>query len=281
MKRRVGGIAASAAAIVCLMGMPAFAAGGTALGVKPQAEKTTGSATTTLTVGTDIQIGDVVRTGQYGQVQIKFDDDTRLVVGPSSSLVIEDYLLRADNSAGKLAINALSGTFRFATGNAAKDRYSIQTPTGTIGVRGTEFDFTVQNGQTQVLLYHGSVLICNLQDRCVTMAGACEVGQYDFSDSQLIGPSIKTEGELRDNLEAAFKYANSQTPLLREFWFSKARDCFNSPVVHEVPEALVTGEGKVLPPEEPPPTEEPPPPPDPDPEPEPEPEPDPCHQTPS
>ena len=43
-------------------------------------------------------------------------------------------------------------------------------------------------------------------------------------------------------------------------------------------EALVTGEGKALPPPQ---EEEPPPPPDPDPEPEPEPEPDPCHQTPS
>jgi len=269
MKWRMGRITATAAMILGLVGTPAYAAGGTALGVKPQADKTTGGATTTLVVGTDIQIGDVVRTGQYGQVQIKFDDETRLVVGPSSSLVIEDYLLRADNSAGKLAINALSGTFRFATGTAPKDRYSIQTPTGTIGVRGTEIDFTVQNMQTQVLLYHGAVVLCNLQDRCVTMAGTCEVGQYDFSDSTLIGPSIKTEGELRDNLEAAFKYANSQTPLLRDFWFSKARECFNSPVVNNVPEALVTGEGKPLPP---PPQEEPPPP---DPEPE-----DPCEHGP-
>lgn len=250
MKWRMGRIAATATVILGLAVTPAAAASGTALGVKPQAERTSGGATSTLVVGTDIQIGDVVRTGKYGQVQIKFEDDTKLVVGPSSSLVIEDYLLRGDNSAGKLAINALSGTFRFATGTAAKDRYSIQTPTGTIGVRGTEFDFTVQNGQTQVLLYGGSVLLCNLENRCVTMAGSCEVGQFDMSESTLIGPAIKTGGDLRDSLEAAFKYSNSQAPLLREFWFANARECFNSAFVNDVPEALVTGIGKPQPPEE-------------------------------
>ena len=40
-----------------------------------------------------------------------------------------------DESAGRFAINALSGTFRFTTGRAPKDRYVIETPTGTIGVR--------------------------------------------------------------------------------------------------------------------------------------------------
>ena len=89
-------------------------------------------------VGSDIFIGDQVVTDARGLVQIKFSDNTKLVVGPNSSLVIEDYLLREDGSGGKLAINALSGTFRFVTGGAAKDRYLIETPTGTIGVRGTE-----------------------------------------------------------------------------------------------------------------------------------------------
>src|SRR5690606_42119301 len=84
-------------------------------------------------------IGDRVVTGPSGQVQILFSDRTELVVGPRSALLIEDYLLRNDGSAGKFAINALSGTFRFVTGGAPKDSYVIKTPTGTIGVRGTAF----------------------------------------------------------------------------------------------------------------------------------------------
>ncbi|MBK8084251.1 MAG: FecR domain-containing protein [Devosia sp.] len=95
-------------------------ASGTALGVDPQAEAETSGIIRVLTVGADLNIGDVVRTGAKGQVQIKFSDQTELVVGPNSVLTIEDYLLRGDNSAGKAGHQRLAGTFRFATGVASR-----------------------------------------------------------------------------------------------------------------------------------------------------------------
>ncbi len=94
----------------------------------------------TFVVGSDIFIGDQVVTGAKGQVQILFADNTHLVVGPNSALTIEDYLLRNNGSAGKFVVDMLAGSFRFATGESAKNRYRIDTPTGTIGVRGTGFD---------------------------------------------------------------------------------------------------------------------------------------------
>ncbi|MEO6395263.1 MAG: FecR domain-containing protein, partial [Devosia sp.] len=118
---------------------PSAAATGTAMGVKIDASIESGAITRTLVVGDDLLIGDRVVTDKSGLVQILFEDSTELVVGPNSELVIEDYLLRQDGSAGRLAINALSGTFRFVTGLAPKDRYEITTPTGTMGVRGTAF----------------------------------------------------------------------------------------------------------------------------------------------
>src|SRR6185312_12344702 len=130
-----------------------------------------------LFVGTDVFIGQVVNTGEQGQVEVHFADDTRLVIGPNSSLVIEDYLLRNDGSAGKFAIDALGGTFRFLTGNAAKDRYRISTPTGTIGIRGTEFDFLVTPIATTVLLYSGMTRLCAFSGRCTNIADACQIGQ--------------------------------------------------------------------------------------------------------
>ena len=60
-------------------------------------------------VGSDIFIGDLVQTGPQGQVQILFADNTELVLGPSSSLTIEDYLIRNDGSAGKFAVDMLVG----------------------------------------------------------------------------------------------------------------------------------------------------------------------------
>ncbi|WP_421760345.1 FecR family protein [Devosia sp.] len=214
----------------------ALAAGGKALGVNPAANVQTKTDTKVLTVGSDLFIGDRVITAEYGQVQIKFDDGTELVVGPNSSMLLEDYLLRSDGSAGKLAINALAGTFRFVTGSAPKDKYLIKTPTGTIGVRGTAFDFNVTSEGTKVLLYHGGVIMCNLDNTCIKLDGTCEVGTFDLTDAEVIGPTSNVTGQDRRDLQDQFKYAQSQSPLLNEFWIEKARQCLNKPFVGGTPE---------------------------------------------
>lgn len=208
-------------------------AAGNALGVDPAADAALDGETRTLVVGSDIFIGDLVKTGPKGQVQILFADNTELVVGPSSALTIEDYLIRNDGSAGKLAVDMLSGAFRFATGDSAKNRYIIGTPTGTIGVRGTEFDVRVARpnepnaGATWILLYHGAVQFCTVDKVCEIIDDFCEVGHMTTAESEIIGDSRETTGNLRKQLQGDFIYAMNQNPLLREFWFRQARDCLN------------------------------------------------------
>ena len=181
-------------------------------------------------VGADIFIGDRVETGPKGQVQILFADDTELVVGPSSVLVIEDYLLRHDGSAGQLAVEMLSGAFRFATGNSAKERYRIATPTGTIGVRGTAFDVVVDADRvTRILLYHGAVRFCTDGGDCKTLTTFCELGQIGGREATLLGDTRRIGGAPRAQLKGEFIYAMNQAPLLRRFWVAPARDCLNTP----------------------------------------------------
>jgi hypothetical protein len=216
---------------MCFGAVPAYAAGtGIAKGVNPQADAQTPTELRQLTVGADVFIGDRIITGPEGQVQIKFADQTELVVGPRSSLVIEDYLLRSDNSAGKFVINALTGSFRFATGNAEKDRYVIKTPTGTIGIRGTALDINVEDETTRVLLFHGAVIMCNLANKCVTLDDTCALGEYDTSDSVVLGDAKEMDDETKETLLGLFPYADSQDPLLREFWVDRARQCLHEPM---------------------------------------------------
>jgi hypothetical protein len=212
------------------LAMGAEAASGTALGVNPDAHAQTGKDIRLLQIGSDIGIGDRVITDAKGLVQIQFSDQTRLVVGPNSSLVIEDYLLRNDNTPGKFAINALNGTFRFITGGARKDLYQINTPTGTIGVRGTAGDFWVSKELTKVLVFHGAMVLCNLQRKCVTLDSGCELGQYSGNDSQVIGNTDGINGEDRTALHAAFPLADGDAKLMHLFQVANARRCLNRPV---------------------------------------------------
>ena len=242
--------------------LPTLAASGKALGVDPAAAVETRTDSKTLTVGADISIGDRVVTGAKGQVQIKFSDQTELVVGPNSALLIEDYLLRNDESAGKFAINALSGTFRFTTGRAPKDRYIIKTPTGTIGVRGTSFDFNSSTQETKVLLYHGQVVLCNLDNACVTLDDTCELGAYDLGTSEILGHTDDFKGAAREDLKAEFKYARSQAPLLGAFRIDEAKECFQKGFVADTPKSLLYGDNNGAPQFEPEPNPDDAPPPD-------------------
>ena len=220
---------------------PAFAdATGKALDVDRDARAETKAGIKELTVGADIFIGDRVVTDARGLVQIRFSDASKLVVGPNSSLLIEDYLLRADGSGGKFAINALSGTFRFVTGGAPKDRYLIETPTGTIGVRGTSFDFNSDSRHMSLILYPGAVVLCNKAGSCVTVDDICEIGMADLTEAEILGIATEMTNAERNQMRGMFPYADNQAPLLGQFRITQARECFNRSVVPTVQEDPAT-----------------------------------------
>src|SRR4051794_25244576 len=59
-----------------------------------------------LSAGSPVYENDRLQTGK-GNIQIIFIDDTRLVVGPNSSLVIDRFLMRGGGSAQKFSVAAL------------------------------------------------------------------------------------------------------------------------------------------------------------------------------
>ena len=216
---------------------------GKAVGVDPSAVANFNDDLRTLVVGSDVGIGETVVTGASGDVQLLFADDTKLLIGPNSSLLIEAYLLRSDNSLSQFAVDALSGSFRFITGNGPKPAYRIDTPTGMIGVRGTEFDFNVDPKLgTTLVLFHGAVQMCNLAGKCIDLIQTCAVGRVAASGSSVIGSAQQT-GE---NLRAKFPYVQSQTALLPAFQSAGSGNCLTIPrtparraaIVHPAPPAF-------------------------------------------
>jgi hypothetical protein len=114
-----------------------------------------------------------IRTSQSGLGQFIFRDGTRLAVGWGSSVVVDKYVFDDSQSVKKLTIRAAKGTFRWVSGNSSSSSYQILTPAGTIGVRGTAFDFYIgPDGTTAVVLLNGAARFCGaggcreLQQRC-------------------------------------------------------------------------------------------------------------------
>lgn len=106
--------------------------------------------------GTGLEMMDTVRTTQ-GKVGLTFEDNTRVDITENSKLVIDDFVYDPNSKkGGKLAMKVALGTVRYASGQVAKNNpqaVSINTPTATIGVRGTDFTATVDElGRSTIIL---------------------------------------------------------------------------------------------------------------------------------
>ncbi|MEP7240165.1 MAG: FecR domain-containing protein [Devosia sp.] len=220
------------AALVLISGASAASANtvaGSARGVDPQADATAAGVVRTLLVGADIFMGDMLKTGPEGQVEIIFSDNTKLVVGPNSSLEIQSYLLRNDGTASKLALDVLGGTFRFITGNSPHSAYQINTPTGTIAVRGTAFEgFVGEDGIAHLMMLKGSTEMCDKHKKvCKILEAICQVGEIGNGDTTVIGNAADLTKAQRDALRKFFMYAENEAPLDHEFRVPVAYDCMH------------------------------------------------------
>lgn len=162
----------------------------------------------TLVEGSPIYEDDQVQTGN-GNVQIIFVDDTKLVVGPNSDLVIDRFLMRGGNKARKFSVNALRGTFRFISGHSAKNAYDIKTANATIGIRGTAFDFS-SGRATLVAVHVGQVRLC-AYGNCETVDDRCGVGRAQNGDIDELG------GKAKGRAIKSLPYIVNQGPLARPF----------------------------------------------------------------
>ena len=109
----------------------------------------------TANLQTDIISFDEVET-ENGRLKIQFVDETQVSLTEHTYMEIDEYVYDPDTSKSKMALNFVQGTARFATGGLGlvpKENIQIQTPTATIGIRGTDFTTTVDElGRSLVIL---------------------------------------------------------------------------------------------------------------------------------
>ena len=109
---------------------------GKATAVRPQAEGIHSGSARMLSGGSDVYSKETVRTGDTGQADLRFHDNSNLNVGPKSSVRLDKFVYDPNKSAGTVAVQATRGSFRFVTGSQGGGSYQIKTPYGTLGVRG-------------------------------------------------------------------------------------------------------------------------------------------------
>jgi hypothetical protein len=102
------------------------------------ASVTHNNAATTLKLNQSIYKGDLLQTGTDGTMGITFDDDTTFTLKPNSQMTVDDFVYQKGGASNAATFNILRGTAAFVAAEVAHTgNMKIETPTSTLGIRGT------------------------------------------------------------------------------------------------------------------------------------------------
>jgi|GEM_PF-3196591 len=173
--------------------------------------KATGADGTTvdLGVGSSVFQGDTLETSPDGSINIVFLDGTTFSLGSDTTMVLDELIYDPAQNEGSLVTSVVTGTFVFITGEIAgmgDDAMQVETPSGTIGIRGTKVacNLGVGNGQAVcMLLPHedgtvGKIVFSN-------GAGSVTVSQaYEAILASGFSVAVQTVQGLEDQLQTLF-----------------------------------------------------------------------------
>ncbi len=118
--------------------------------VKGAATVTTDGQVVQAQPGTPLHQGSSLKTEAQSSMGVMFKDNTMMSFGPSTELTVDEYLYEPGEGKLKLGARMGKGTLNYVSGVIAKlqpEAVSVKTPTGMIGVRGTQFLLKVSEEQ--------------------------------------------------------------------------------------------------------------------------------------
>lgn len=100
--------------------------------------------------GMEVLERDILMTGPDGSMGVTFKDGSRVSLGPNSTLRISDYVFNPGREQYSFLARLAKGTAAFLTGQMSKlspGAMAVETPTSTIGIRGTHFLVEVEEAK--------------------------------------------------------------------------------------------------------------------------------------
>lgn len=138
-----------------------------------------GEPARTLSRRADVYVGDRITTGNESQLQLRMKDGAVIALGANAEFIVKAY---SDDATGdkkdQAVLSLVKGGLRTISGEIDKSAYTLQTPTATLGIRGTVFDVYVRdNGSTVVILRDGKVVVTGEAggQQLLTIAGLASI----------------------------------------------------------------------------------------------------------
>jgi hypothetical protein len=166
---RLGRALAAAVLLASVVPGAALAAVGHVASVEGTAEIGRDGVFSLAETGTDIDLGDELRTTE-GRMRVVFQDDSVLNIAENTRLVVDSQVFDPDQDTFSSALRLLSGKVRAAVSAYYQEpgaEFEVETPTAVAGVRGTTFLISYDEALdvTEVLGIRGRVHVRSLDER--------------------------------------------------------------------------------------------------------------------
>ncbi len=118
-----------------------------------------------LTLGSPVYQGDTIETDADGAVNIVFIDETSLAVSENARVSLDEYQFDPSTESGTTNLSVLRGVFVFTSGLIGRDDpddVKIDTPVGSIGIRGTIIAGKIYpGGESEITVLEGAIVVKN------------------------------------------------------------------------------------------------------------------------
>ena len=134
---------------------------------------------------------DKITTGEKSKAQFSMSDGGLIALKENSELNIANYEFNTTTQQGSASIELIKGGLRSISGVIKKNggAYSVKTPVGSIGIRGTHFELQLIDGDMYVAVWDGAIDL-TLEDQSVVSLGSNE--PFSFAQVTSSGRVIKT-----------------------------------------------------------------------------------------
>ena len=110
-----------------------------------------------LSAGDPIYFNDTIIAGDNSKSQIILLDETVMMIGAGTELIIDEFVFNPEDVEGKITTTIKQGSIKVLSGKISEtnpEDLVVKTPAGTIGTRGTEFQALVdeEDGDSKILL---------------------------------------------------------------------------------------------------------------------------------
>lgn len=142
--------------------------------------------TEAVAIGQPVYQGDIIETQDQGAVNIVFSDESSFAISEGARMAIDEYVFDPATQAGDTNVSILKGIFVFTSGLIGRedpDSVKIETPAGSIGIRGTIIAGNINTGEITVV--EGAIVLRNAMGQEVTLSNQFETARFDTEQAQI------------------------------------------------------------------------------------------------